>query len=87
MNKQYIPLTGIDSLIPCLLIDKNTPLDVLHANSTARLLAVTQVLESLARLDLKDADGTDLQHLANAGAILLRDSCDLLDVMGWRLQA
>ena len=46
-----------------------------------------QVLESLARLDLKDADGTDLQHLANAGAILLRDSCDLLDVMGWRLQA
>ncbi|WP_162095187.1 short-chain dehydrogenase [Pseudomonas chlororaphis] len=90
MNKQYIPLTGIDSLIPCLLIDKNTPLDVLHANSAARLLAVTQVLESLARLarlDLKDADSADLQHLANASAILLRDSCDLLDVMGWRLQA
>ncbi|AZD60698.1 hypothetical protein C4K18_2725 [Pseudomonas chlororaphis subsp. aurantiaca] len=66
---------------------QNTPLDVLHANSTARLLAVTQVLESLARLDLKDADSADLQHLANASAILLRDSCDLLDVMGWRLQA
>ncbi|EIM15275.1 hypothetical protein [Pseudomonas chlororaphis] len=87
MTQQYIPLTGIDCTIPCLLIDKNTPLDVLHANSTARLLAVTQVLESLARLDLKDADSTDLQHLANASAILLRDSCDLLDVMGWRLQA
>ncbi|MGE7955412.1 short-chain dehydrogenase [Pseudomonas sp. NPDC089530] len=87
MNSQYIPITGIDCTIPCLLIDKNTPLDVLHAHSSARLLAVTQVLESLSRLELKDADGTDLQHLARASAILLRDSCDLLDVMGWRLQA
>ncbi|OLF55050.1 short-chain dehydrogenase [Pseudomonas chlororaphis] len=87
MNKQYIPLTGIDCTIPCLLIDKTTPLDVLHANSAARLPAVTQLLESLSRLDMKDAASTDLQHLANASAILLRDSCDLPDVMGWRLQA
>ncbi|QQZ44636.1 short-chain dehydrogenase [Pseudomonas sp. SK3(2021)] len=87
MNKQYIPLTGIDCTIPCLLIDRNTPLDVLHANSSTRLLAVTQLMESLARVELKDADGVDLQHLANASAILLRDSCDLMDVMGWKVRA
>lgn len=42
-----------------LLIDKTTPLDVLHANSAARLLAVNQLLESLSRLDMKAADNTD----------------------------
>ncbi|AZE23348.1 hypothetical protein C4K05_2951 [Pseudomonas chlororaphis subsp. aureofaciens] len=87
MNKQYIPLTSIDCTIPCLLIDRNTPLDVLHANSSARLLAVTQLMESLARVELKDADCVDLQHMANASAILLRDSCDLMDVMGWKVRA
>ncbi|MFO3674801.1 short-chain dehydrogenase [Pseudomonas protegens] len=87
MTEQYIPITGIDCLIPCLFIDKTTPLDVLHANGTARLLAVTQLLESLSRAEFKSADDTDLQHISNAAAILLRDSCDLLGVMGWRLQA
>ncbi|WP_244168884.1 short-chain dehydrogenase [Pseudomonas saponiphila] len=62
-------------------------MDVLHANGTARLLAVTQLLESLSRAEFKSADDTDLQHISNVAAILLRDSCDLLGVMGWRLQA
>ncbi|MCD9568493.1 short-chain dehydrogenase [Pseudomonas protegens] len=87
MTQQYIPITGIDCLIPCLFIDKTAPLDVLHANGAARLLTVTQLLESLSRAELKSADDTDLQHISNAAAILLRDSCDLLGVMGWRLQA
>jgi len=25
MTQQYIPITGIDCLIPCLFIDKNAP--------------------------------------------------------------
>ncbi|MCE4053053.1 short-chain dehydrogenase [Pseudomonas sp. Au-Pse12] len=87
MNQRFIPITGIDCLISCLFIDKNAPLDVLHANGAARLLAVTQLLESLSRAELKNADDTDLQHISNVAAILLRDSCDLLGVMGWRLQA
>ncbi|MGE8416251.1 MAG: short-chain dehydrogenase [Pseudomonas sp.] len=87
MTHQYIPITGIDCTIPCLFIDKTAPLDVLHANGTTRLLAITQLFESLSRTELKHADHTDLQNIAHAAAILLRDSCDLLGVMGWRLQA
>lgn len=64
------------------LYRQERPLDVLHANGAARLLAVTQLLESLSRAELKSADDTDLQHIPNAAAILLRDSCDLLGVMG-----
>ncbi|MFJ2335831.1 short-chain dehydrogenase [Pseudomonas protegens] len=71
----------MDCLIPCFFIDKSAPLDVLHANGAA------QLLESLSRTELKNADNTDLQHIANVAAMLLRDSCDLLGVMGWRLQA
>lgn len=87
MTQRYIPLTGIDCLISCLFIDQTAPLDVLHANGTARLQAVTQLLETLSRGELKNADDTDLRHIANVTSILLRDSCDLLDVMSWRLQA
>ncbi|MBW8355649.1 MAG: short-chain dehydrogenase [Pseudomonas sp.] len=87
MTQQYIPITGIDCLVPCLYIDKTAPLDVLNANGTARLLAVTQLMESLSHTELKNADDTDLKHIANVVAILLRDSCDLLGVIGWRLQA
>ena len=81
----YIPLTAIDCLIPSLLIDTQSPPDVLHANAAARILAVTQALESLDRLELNDADSVDLKHLTHACAILLRDGCDLLDVLGRRL--
>lgn len=61
-NSAYIPLTAIDSVIPALLIDRNAPLDVLHA------------------------DAIDLKQLATTAMILLRDGCDLLNVLGWRLQ-
>ena len=84
MNR-YIPLTAIDCLIPSLLIDAQSPPDVLHANAAARILAATQVLESLKRLDPHHADSIDLKQLAHACALLLRDGCDLLDVLGRRL--
>ena len=35
-HSPYIPLTAIDCTIPALLIDRNVPLDVLHANATAQ---------------------------------------------------
>lgn len=83
---QYTPLTAIDCLIPSLLIDRQSPPDVLHANAAARILAVTQLFESLHRLDLSGADPVDLKHLTHASAILLRDGCDLLNVLGQHLQ-
>ena len=85
-NASYIPLTAIDCTIPALLIDRNAPLDVLHANAAARVLAVTQLMETFAARDVENADAVDLKHLATTAMLLLRDGCDLLDVLGWRLR-
>ena len=82
----YIPLTAIDCTIPALLIDRNAPLDVLHVNAAARVLAVTQLMETFAARDVENADAVDLKHLATTAMLLLRDGCDLLDVLGWRLR-
>ena len=85
-NSPFIPLTAIDCLTPALLIDRNVPLDVLHANAIARVLAVTQLMETFSSRDVQEADAVDLKHLATTAMILLRDGCDLLNVLGWRLQ-
>ena len=89
-HSPYIPLTAIDCTIPALLIDRNAPLDVLHANAnanaTARVLAVTQLMETFSSREVQEADAVDLKHLAATAAVLLRDGCDLLNVLGWRLQ-
>ena len=82
----FIPLTAIDCTIPALLIDRNAPLDVLHANAIARILAVTQLMEMFSSREMQQADSIDLKHLATVAAQLLRDGCDLLDVLGWRLR-
>lgn len=81
-----IPMTAIDCLIPAILIDRNAPPDVLHANAAARILAATQMMETLAHRDLERADAVDLKQIATVAMILLRDGCDLLDVLGWRLR-
>ena len=85
-GSSFIPLTAIDCTIPALLIDRNAPLDVLHANAAARLLAVTQLMEMFSSREMQQADAVDLKHLATVAAHLLRDGCDLLDVLGWRLR-
>ena len=82
-----IPMTAIDCLIPCMLIDTQTPPDVIHANAAARILAVTHLLESVSRLEGFIADSVDLKHITQAAALLLRDGCDLMDALGRRLQA
>ena len=85
-HSPYIPLTAIDCTTPALLIDRNAPLDVLHANAAARVLAVTQLMETFANRELAEADAIDLKHLAYTAVLLLRDGCDVLDVLGWRLR-
>ena len=85
-HPQFIAMTAIDCTILALLIDRNAPLDVLHANAAARVLAVTHMMETFSGRELCDADSVDLKHLASAATLLLRDGCDLLDVLGWRLQ-
>ena len=85
-NSTFVPLTAIDCTIPALLIDRNAPLDVLHANAVARVLAVTQLMEMFSAREVQQADSVDLKHLATVSAQLLRDGCDMLDVLGWRLR-
>ena len=85
-NSTFVPLTAIDCTIPALLIDRNAPLDVLHANAVARVLAVTQLMEMFSCREVQQADSVDLKHLATVSAQLLRDGCNLLDVLGWRLR-
>ena len=82
----FIPLTAIDCTIPALLIDRNAPLDVLHANAIARILDVTQLMEMFSSREVQEADSVDLKHVATVATQLLRDGCDLLDVLGWRLR-
>ena len=54
--------------------------------SPTRVLAVTQLMESFSSREVQQADSVDLKHLATVSAQLLRDGCDLLDVLGWRLR-
>ncbi|GLH42194.1 hypothetical protein RS3R6_26880 [Pseudomonas atacamensis] len=44
-------------------------------------------MESLSLDEGKGHDALLLQDFARVLAIPLRDSCDLMDVIGWRLQA
>jgi hypothetical protein len=82
-----MPITGIDCTIPSLLIDTEAPVDVLHDTAAYRIRAVTQLLESLSLDEGIGRDALLLRDFARVLAIPLRDGCDLLDVMGRRLQA
>lgn len=83
----HMPMTNNDCDIPVLLIATQAPLDVLHSNASTRFLAVTQMMQSLASLDITQAKGADVQQLAHAAAMLLRDGCDLMDMLGRQIRA
>lgn len=83
----HMPMTNNDCDIPVLLVATQAPLDVLHSNAATRFLAVTQMMERLASLDITQAKGADVQQLAHAAAMLLRDGCDVMDVLGRRIRA
>ena len=83
----HIPMTNNDCDIPVLLVSTQAPLDVLHSNAATRFLAVTQMMESLASLDITQAKGADVQQLAHAAEMLLRDGCDVMDVLGRQIRA
>ncbi|TWD51580.1 short-chain dehydrogenase [Pseudomonas sp. SJZ131] len=83
----YIAMANNDSNIAVLLVATQAPLEVLHSNAATRFLAGTQMMESLASLDITQAKGADVQQLAYAAAILLRDACDVMDVLGRQIRA
>lgn len=79
--ERYRPVTGIDCTVASLLIDTEAPLDVLHETATDRIRAATQLLENLA------FEEGAYSELARVLVVSLREGCDLLDVVGRRLQA
>ncbi|WP_256676729.1 hypothetical protein [Pseudomonas sp. H3(2019)] len=64
-----------------MLIDTEAPLDVLHDTAAYRIRTATQLLEYFAF-----SEGIH-SELARVLVTSLRDGCDLLDVVGRRLQA
>lgn len=78
---RYMPITGIDCTVASLLIDTEAPLDVLHETAAYRIRTATQLLENVAT-----GEGIH-NELARALVVSLRDGCDLLDIVGRRLQA
>lgn len=78
---RYMPITGIDCTIASLVIDTEAPLDVLYETAAYRIRTATQFLENLAFTDGVHSE------LARLLVTSLRDGCDLLDVIGRRLQA
>ncbi|MBT2338218.1 MULTISPECIES: hypothetical protein [Pseudomonas] len=78
---RYIPTTGIDCITASLLIDTQAPLDVLHETAADRVRVATQLLESLA------FEEGPYSELARVLVVSLREGCDLLDVVGRRLQS
>ncbi|OLF53304.1 hypothetical protein [Pseudomonas chlororaphis] len=85
MNR-YMPITGIDNNFPSLLIDTQAPIDVLHDTAAYRIRCVTQLLETISLTENFHNDPLLLQDLSRVIVIPLRDGCDLMDVIGRRLQ-
>lgn len=85
--ERYVPITGIDCTPASLLIDTQAPLDVLLATADYRIRVVTQVLENIAFRSEITSDTVVLSDFAQLLVIPLRDGCDLLEVIGRRLQA
>ncbi|WGT25981.1 short-chain dehydrogenase [Pseudomonas marginalis] len=82
---QYMALTSNDSVTPALFVDTTAPLEILLDAATYRLRAVTQVLENLALRGEINSDAVVLSDFALLCSIPLRDGCDLLDVIGRRM--
>jgi hypothetical protein len=82
-----VPFFRHDSLIPALVIDTQAPLDVLYEAAAYRIRAVTQFLENLAFREEISSDAVVLHDFALLLAIPLRDGCDLLDVVGRKLNS
>lgn len=50
------------------------------------LQTARNLLNSVTCLCVKEAEGHDWEHFANAAHMLIQDGCDALDVLGWTLE-
>lgn len=86
MNR-YIPLTGLDSNVPALLIDAQAPIHVLHDAAVYRIRTATEALESLACHESTTSDRHLMSSWVKLLATQLRDGCDLLNVASSRINS
>ena len=86
-DTRFMPLTSNCDATPTLFLDTQAPLHALNDAATYRTQAVTQVLENLSMRGSIECDSFILSDFALLCAIPLRDGCDLLTVIGQRLQA
>ncbi|WP_025132480.1 hypothetical protein [Pseudomonas sp. PH1b] len=84
--KHHQAITGHDCSILSLLIDTQSPIDVLHNAATYRIRDVTQLLENFAISDKALKGAVVLLELSLVFSILLRDGCDFMDVTTRRMQ-
>jgi hypothetical protein len=83
---KYHPPHGSFSVGPTLYIDTEArPSDLLET-AFHRIKAARNLLNSVTCLCVKDVEGHDLEHFANAAHILIQDGCDGLDALSWRLE-
>jgi hypothetical protein len=66
---------------------RGLPVDVLHDTAAYRIRIVTQLLETLSLGEGISRGALLLQDCARVLAVPLRDGCDLMGVVGRRLQA
>ncbi|MEO8647055.1 hypothetical protein, partial [Pseudomonas sp.] len=70
-----------------LYIDTEARASDLLETATHRIKAARNLLNSVVCLCIKDAEGHDLEHFANAAHMLIQDGCDALDALGWKLES
>ena len=83
---KFHPLQGNFSAGPTLYIDTDARAPIFFETATHRIKAARNLLNSVTCLCVKDAEGHDLEHFANAAHILIQDGCDALDALGWKLE-
>lgn len=83
---KYHPLQGNFSVGPTLYIDTEARTADLLKTAAHRIKAARNLLNSITCLCIKNAEGYDLEHFANAAHMLIQDGCDALDALGWKLE-
>ena len=80
---KYHPLQANTGVGATLFIDTEAGASDLLETAAHRIKAARDLLNSVSCLCLKNAEGYDLEHFANAAHLLLQDGCDALEVLGW----
>jgi len=82
---KFHPLQANTGVGATLFINTEAGASDLLETAAHRIKAARDLLNSVSCLCLKNAEGYDLEHFANAAHLLLQDGCDALEVLGWSI--